>query len=173
MYEGYYFRFVTPRLAKHIAVLKLATLKSTPNITPAHPKSAAYTSDWASGCKSGQDSEISKDEARSGAKVAIAPFSDAMESLNQVATNAGRVSPLMFQLKTSWDAASEQEKEVCIDKATEACNLVCDVIAPKARPKLCQSCVTPEKDAHISDLIPLMKAYSNTSTKNVKSQILS
>ena len=78
---------------------------STPNVTPAHPKSAAYTAYWALGCESGQGSQSSEDEdeARSGAKVAIAAFSDAMESLNQVATNAGRVSPLMFQLKTSWD----------------------------------------------------------------------
>jgi len=97
---------------------------STHNVTPAHPKSAAYTADWAPGCESEQDSQSSEeeDEARSGAKVAIAAFSDAMESLHQVATNGGRVSPLMFQLKTSWDKASEQEKEVCIDKATEACN---------------------------------------------------
>ena len=51
----------------------------------------------------------------------------------------------MFQLKTSWDEASEQEKELCIDKATEACNLVRDVIAPKAGSELFQSCVTSEK----------------------------
>ena len=175
MYEGYNFRFVTPRLAKSIAALNLATVMSTPNVTPAHPKSAACTADWAPECESGQDSQSSEDEdeARSEAKVAIAAFSDAMESLHQVATNAGRVSPLMFQLKTSWDEASEQEKEVCIDKATEACNLVCDVIAPNAGPELFQSCVTPEKDTHFSDLAPLMEAYSNARTKNVKTQILS
>lgn len=102
----------------------------TPNVTPAHPKSAANTADWAadwdSGCEPGQDSQSTEDEneARIGAKVAIAAFSNAMESLNQVATYAGRVSPLMFQLKTSFDEACEQEKEACIDKATEACNLV-------------------------------------------------
>jgi len=104
--------------------------------------------------------------------VATAAFSDAMESLNQVATHAGRVTPLMFQLKTSWDETSEQEKEVCIDKAIEAC-LVCDVIAPKAGPELFQSCVTAEKDTHLSDLVPLMESYSKASTKNVKTQILS
>ena len=154
MYLVYNFSFVTSRLAKRIAALKLATVMSTPNVTPTHPKSSTYTADWASGCKPGQDSQSSEDEdeARGGAKVAIAAFSDAMESLNQVATNAGRVSPLMFQLKTSWDEASEQEKEVCIDKATEACNLVCDVIAPKAGSELFQSCVTLEKDSHLVTL---------------------
>ena len=68
MYEGYNFRFVTPRLAKRVAALNLATVMSTPNVTPAHPKSAVYTADWAPGCESGQDSQNSKDEdeARSG-----------------------------------------------------------------------------------------------------------
>ena len=123
----------------------------TPNVTPARPKSAAYTADWASGCESGQESQSSEDEneARSGAKVAIAAFNNAMESLNQVATNAGRASPLMFQLKTSWDEASEQEKEVCIDKATEACSLVCDFIAPKAG-RNCFSPVSHQKKTHTS-----------------------
>jgi len=103
--------------------------------------------------------------------LATAAFSDAMES--QVATNPGRVSPLMVQLKISWDEASEQDKELCIDKAIKAYNLVCDVIAPKAGPELFQSCVAAEKDAHFSDLVPLMEAYRNASTKNVETQILS
>lgn len=165
----------TPRLAKRIAALNLVTVMPTLNVTPAHPKSAVYTADWAPGCKSGQDSQSSEDEddARSGAKLATAAFSDAMESLNQVATNSGKVSPLMFQLKTSRDEGSEQEKELCIDKAIKAYNLVCDVIAAKAGPELFQSCVTAEKDAHFSDLVPLLEAYSNASTKNVKTQILS
>jgi len=94
--QGYIFPFVTPRLAKRIAALKLATVISTHNATPSHPKSAVYTADWAPGCESEQDSQSSEeeDEVRSGAKVAIAAFSDAMESLHQVATNGGRVSPL-------------------------------------------------------------------------------
>ena len=67
------------------------------------------------------------------------------------------------KLKTSWDEASEQEKDVCIDKAIEACNLVCD--APKAGPELFQSCVKAGKAVHFSDLVPLMEAYSNATTK--------
>ena len=128
---------------------------STPNVTPAHLKSAAYTADWASGGEPGQKGQSSEDKhkARSGAKVAIAAFSDAMESLNQVATNPGRVSPLMFQFKTSWGEASEQE-EVCIDKATEACSLVCDVIAPKARSEL----------FHFYVRLTLLKCINNSSS---------
>ena len=76
---------------------------STPNVTSAHPKSAAYTAGWATGCEPGQENQSfeDEDEARSEANVAIVAFSDAMESLNQVAINVGRGSPLMFQLRTS------------------------------------------------------------------------
>ena len=59
-------------------------------------------------------------------------FNTAMKKLNQVATNVDPVSPLTFQLKTTWENAREDEKEVCIDKAAEACSLICDVIAPNA-----------------------------------------
>ena len=59
-----------------------------------------------------------------------------MEKLNPVATGAGRVSPLTFQLKSTWEEAKEHEKEICIDKATEACTLDCDIIEPKAGQQL-------------------------------------
>lgn len=167
--------FTTPRLARRIATMNLATAVSTPAVTTARPKAAAYTVDWTPGCWSRQDSQSSEDDekAESGSKVAISVFSDAMDNLNQVATNASRVSPLMFQLKTTWDEASEEENQMCIDKGTEACNLVCDIIAPKAGQELFQSCCRQQKDANYNDLVPLMVAYSNASTKNVKTQILS
>ena len=69
MYEGHNFCFVTPRLAKCIAALKLATVMSTPHVTPAHPKSAVYTADWAQGCESGKYSQSSEDEDEDGAEV--------------------------------------------------------------------------------------------------------
>lgn len=90
-----------------------------------------------------------------------------------MATSAGQVGPLTFQLKTTWDEATEYEKEICIDKATEACSLVCDIIAPKAGQELFQSCVTPNKETNHTDLIPLMQAFSNATTRNLKTQILS
>ena len=96
-----------------------------------------------------------------------------MEKLNQVETNAGRISPLTFQLKTKWDEAKADEKELCIKKASEACSLVCDVIAPKAGKELFHSCFTPDKETNYGDLVPLMQAYSSATTRNVKTQILS
>ena len=62
---------------------------------------------------------------------------------------------------------------MCIDKATEACSLVCEIRAPKAAQELLQSCSIPDKKADYEDLVPLMQAYSAAKTRNVKIQILS
>ena len=34
-------------------------------------------------------------------------------------TKIGNVSPLTFQLKSTWDEATEDEKELCTEKAME------------------------------------------------------
>ena len=108
--------------------------------------------------------------AESTSELAMSAFTDAMEKLNPVATGAGRVSPLTFQLKSTWEEAKEHEKEICIDNATEACTLVCDIIAPKAGQQLFQACFT---GTSYLDLLPLMQAYSNAITSTLKTQILS
>ena len=106
------------------------------------------------------------------AESAISEFNAAMGKLNEVSTTR-QVSPLTFQLKTTWDEAKEHEKEVCIDKATEACSLVCEIIAPKAAQELLQSCCIPDTKADNEDFVPLMQAYHAAKTRNVKTQILS
>ena len=97
-----------------------AAVSSTPSVTPA-AKAAEWTTGWRpSDCSSGEE-----DVAESVADPAISEFNAAMGKLNWISTTR-QVSPLTFQLKTTWDEAKELEKEVCIDKATEACSLVCD-----------------------------------------------
>ncbi|CAB4008860.1 Hypothetical predicted protein, partial [Paramuricea clavata] len=76
-------------------------------------------------------------------------------------------------LRTTWNDAKEDEKGICIDKAIEACSLVCDVMAPNAGRDPFQSCFTANKETNYSEFVPLMQAYSNATTKNVKTQILS
>ena len=129
--------------------MELTTVTSTPAVTLARPKAAAYSPEWTPGCRSALDSQSSEDDelAEIAGKLTMLAFNAAKEELNQVATSAGRVSPLMFRLKTTWDEAKEHEKQVCIDKATEACSLVCDIIAPKAGQELFQSCFTPDKES--------------------------
>ena len=56
-----------------------------------------------------------------------------------------------------------EEKNICIEKATEALGVVCDVIEPSAGPELLESCLKSESIAN--DLKPLMEAYKNAITK--------
>ena len=169
------FDFLNSPLAKRMAALNLATVTSTPAVTPPRPKANALTADWTLGCRSETDSQSSGDDeaAESTSVLAMSAFTDAMEKLNPVATGAGRVSPLTFQLKGTWEEAKEHEKEIFIDKATEACTLVCDIIAPKAGQQLFQTCFTPDKWTSHLDLVPLMQAYSNPMTSTLKTKILS
>ena len=91
-------------------------------------------------------------------------------------TETKNLQPLTFQLSTTWEDATPEDKERCVEKATDACNVICDIIAPKDGNKLFQAmqqlpqpeCVSPS-----DDLVALMSAYRDASTKNVKTQILS
>ena len=88
----------------------------------------------------------------------------------------GNVIPLTFQLKPTWDEATEDEEEVCIEKAMEGCSIVCGIIAPNAGDELLQSCVQLsdlESECASGDLVALMQGYKNAPTRNLKTQILS
>jgi len=88
----------------------------------------------------------------------------------------GKLQPVTFQLTTTWDEWKPEEKQLCIEKATEAYSVVCSVIAPKDREKLFQAIQLPAPAVHVGptdDLIALMSAYRDASTKNLKTQILS
>ena len=123
------------------------------------------------------DNEDSEEEEERAQKVEslIASYNETMVTLSEK-TNVGKVTPLTFQLKSTWDEATESEKEICIEKAMEGCSIVCEIIAPNAGEKLLQSCVqlSDVETKHVSgDLVALMQAYKNAPTKNLKTQILS
>ena len=66
-------------------------------------------------------------------------------------------------------------KEICIEKATKACEVICSVIAPKDGSKLFQEIHQPTANVLVEstdDLIALMSAYRDDMTKNVKIEIL-
>ena len=98
--------------------------------------------DWTPGQGIEEDNEDSREEENSKkeAKFLIATYNEAMDNLS-VQTKIGNVSPLTFQLKSTWDEATEDEKEVCIEKVMEGCSIVCEIIAPNAGDELLQSCV--------------------------------
>ena len=86
------------------------------------------------------------------------------------------LTPLTFQLSTTWEEAIPDERKTCIEKATKACEVICSVIAPKDGEKLFQAIHQPtanDLDEPTEDLIALMSAYRDAMTKNVKIQILS
>ena len=49
------------------------------------------------------------------------------------------LTPLTFQLSTTWEEAIPDERKTCIEKATKACEVICSVIAPKDGEKLFQA----------------------------------
>jgi len=93
-----------------------------------------------------------------------------------VHSQRGNIQPLTFQHTTTWDESKPEEKQLCIDKATEACSVDCNVIVPKDGEKLFQAIQLPAPAEHVGptdDLIALMSAYRDASIKNLKIQILS
>ena len=86
------------------------------------------------------------------------------------------LTPLRFQLSTTWEEAIPDERKTCIEKATKACEVICSVIAPKDGEKLFKpihQLTANDLDEPTEDLIALMSAYRDAMTKNVKIQILS
>ena len=100
-------------------------------------------------------------------------------AINEIALLTPGVSrePLPFQLKIPWDEAREADKKKIIEKASEDCLLVCKAIAPESGDKLFES-LEFSKEERIDrpardDLVILMTAYKNATSKNLKKQILS
>ena len=103
---------------------------------------------------------------------------DFNEGMAKIARHSKRedLTPLTFQLSTTWEEAIPDERKTCIEKATKACEVICSVIAPKDGEKLFQAIRQPtanDLDEPTEDLIALMSAYRDAMTKNVKIQILS
>ena len=97
------------------------------------------------------------------------------ESMSHLAslTSFKEISPLSFRLTSSWDETTQSEKEACIEKASEACQVICEVIAPNAGEELFQA-MNSTSGIHVSEeLAALMTAYKNATTRKLKLQILS
>ena len=100
-------------------------------------------------------------------------------AINEIALLTPGVSrePLPFQLKTPWEEAREADKKKIIEKASQDCLIVCEAIAPKSGEKLFQSLEFSQEERidrpARDDLVILMTAYKNATSKNLKKQILS
>ena len=119
--------------------------------------------------------DISEGATRAATANALLDYNEAMAKI-AVHSERGKIQPLTFQMSTTWEKSSPEEKEICIEKATEACSVICSVIAPKDGDQLFQAIQQPaaaEREGPSDDLIAFMSAYRDASTKNVKTQILS
>jgi hypothetical protein len=71
-----------------------------------------------------------------------------------------------------WEKASKKDQKTCIDRATEACQVLCEVIAPEDGEKLFETVRSPSEDIS-EELHLLMIAHRDAPTRNLKTQILS
>ena len=160
------------RLAKRFGALNLQpTIPPTPSVTQ-----AVATDDndmWTPGQWLRPSSGSSQEEGAESLDAVVPMYNEAMANLS-AKTKVGNINPLTFQLKSTWDEATESDKQICIDRAIEGCSVVCNIIAPNAGERLLESCTQiPEHKSISEDLVSLMHAYKNAPTKNLKTQILS
>ena len=126
------------------------------------------------GIEEGNEDSKEEEESKKEAESLIGTYNEAMDNLS-VQTKIGNVSSLIFQLKSSWDEATEDNKEVCTEKAMEGCSILCQIIASNSGDELLQSCVQLsylETGCASGDLVALMQAYKNAPTRKLKTQIL-
>ena len=53
-----------------------------------------------------------------------------------VETEVGKIAALERRLDAKWEKASKKDQNACIQRGTEACRIVCKVIAPKDGEKI-------------------------------------
>ena len=121
-----------------------------------------------------QESE-SEDESNAASKgnILVDVFNFSMANLADV-SGKERIDQLQYQLE-SWDQCGDVEKEAFVHKAKEACQLVCDVIAPHDGEVLFQA-VQQKKNLGVTTdagLEALVAAYRKAPSKILKTQILS
>ena len=151
----------------------VAEIQSPMSQVPPETPCAMWTpSCWRLAYQTDDDSSDDKaDAVDQSRKKAVDVFNDAMKQLSDVAS-LDTPTPLPFQLQKGWDVASNMEKKECIEIASEACRLICSIIAPEAGEKLYTALsFTSGQDSQ--ELKALMTAYASAPTRNLKTQILS
>jgi hypothetical protein len=73
-------------------------------------------------------------------------------------------------MKASWTDATKEEQKMYTKKATEACQVICNIISPSAGKNLFQAVQEHKRDCNLDFLTT---AYRNTTSKKIKTQILS
>ena len=166
------------RPSKDAALEKFKLAMSSP-ITPSSSRLSHSTNDemWTPSAVLALDESIEIQDfrpTRGNVQDPIQVFNACIDSLAD-AVQKPRITHLESQVDC-WEKCSFTEKSEFVQKAGEACQLVCDVIAPRDGKALFQAVVDHEekcKTAIDVGLQTLMVAYQNAPTKSLKTQILS
>ena len=87
-------------------------------------------------------------------------------------TEIGKRAPLGSRLDTKWENASKKDQNTCIDRITEACRVVCEVIAPQDGENLFKTMKNMGERNISEELRLLMIAHRDAPTRNLKTQIV-
>ena len=88
-------------------------------------------------------------------------------------TSVADCSPVEQREHRKWDHMKPDIKAECIKKATDACHVVHEVIAPQASAELFEAMQSPCKEPISGELIFMMTAYGEAPTRKLKLQIQS
>ena len=164
------FSLKTPKdAAKATISVHAAQLETTPFRQPPIPCSPIASPCWTPGpfestAKPNNNREV------------LSTYNKAMD---EIATEISCERASLNSQLDSWEKSNLTERQYFIQKATEDCMLVCDVIAPKDGKHLFQALTTACKEnlndeEKVDDVTKsLMSAYRNAKTRNTKTQILS
>lgn len=117
------------------------------------------------------DDSVDSDKDMS-AKGALESFNETMKKMAE--HTSSDTTPLKFQLTSKWNQATKDEKQECLEKAEEACMVVCDIIAPADGSSLYDSLLTKSNEERVSDdLVALMTAFADAPIRKLELHILS
>ena len=162
------------RPTKDAAVKSISCLMSlTPfrePLTPDYKKSVPASPCWTPGMAVNNIPESYNGTVRA--------YNSAMDEIAKLVSPPVKREPLVSQLKLPLKTVSEKDKSKILEKASEDCLLVCKIMSPLNGEELFESMIRSKEektnDCPVSeDLVVLMTAYKNASTRNLKRQILS
>jgi hypothetical protein len=117
---------------------------------------------WTPG-KMTETSYCGSSEEDSSDAIQINPIEQQMnelDTLNEALDRlpGGTFSPLTFQLNCSWSAASVEDKDLCLEKAEEACK-ICNIISSKEGQSLFQSLLDSSSEPSVSQDLRLCRQH--------------
>lgn len=103
-------------------------------------------------------------------KEVLDTFNDCFSKLSG---STSKFSPINSRLRIVLSNRTKSTKEKCIAKASEACRMVCEVIAPNDSKRLLEEVANSQMPFVSSELAALMTAHREAPTRKLKTQILS